>query len=96
MSHLSGNSTPSVNQSLKSYKFEKKKLFLGLFLPINTTCYDEFIYNDLLTSIGVRHQTVVYFPYWVGEMGLKEHVALERSGWSLNGVCNRLLQNAYG
>ena len=27
---------------------------------------------------------------------LKEHVALDRSSWSLKSVCNRLLQNAYG
>ena len=27
---------------------------------------------------------------------LKEHVALDRSKWSLKSLCNRLLQNAYG
>ena len=27
---------------------------------------------------------------------LKEHIALDRSSWSLKIVCNRLLQNAYG
>ena len=29
-------------------------------------------------------------------MGLKEHVALDRTSWSVKSVCNRLLKNAYG
>ena len=28
-------------------------------------------------------------------VSLNEHVALDRSSWSLKSVCNRLLQNAY-
>ena len=27
---------------------------------------------------------------------LKEHVAWDRTSWSIKSICNRLLQNAYG